>query len=69
MAHEVAAGQPAPVQQALSMYLSLIPSAVRQSLKRPDDPMDAQGNVHVSALPGLGQDINWDYIRSETVRT
>ena len=38
VAHEVAAGQPAAVQQALSIYLSLIPSAVRQSLKRPDDP-------------------------------
>jgi L-alanine-DL-glutamate epimerase-like enolase superfamily enzyme len=28
-----------------------------------DDPLDGEGNVHVSALPGLGQDINWDYIR------
>jgi len=27
------------------------------------DPMDAEGNVHVSQLPGLGQDINFDYIK------
>jgi len=28
------------------------------------DPMDAQGYVHVSNKPGLGQDINWDYIHA-----
>jgi L-alanine-DL-glutamate epimerase-like enolase superfamily enzyme len=27
-----------------------------------DDPLDAQGYVHVSDRPGLGQDINFDYI-------
>lgn len=27
-----------------------------------DDPMDNQGFVHVSQRPGLGQNINWDYI-------
>jgi L-alanine-DL-glutamate epimerase-like enolase superfamily enzyme len=27
------------------------------------DPMDAEGNVHVSPKPGLGMDINFDYIR------
>jgi len=32
-----------------------------------DDPMDAEGYVHVSALPGLGQDINWAYIRDNVV--
>ena len=32
-----------------------------------DDPMDAHGNVHVSQLPGLGQQINWDYIRDNTL--
>ncbi len=26
------------------------------------DPMDDQGYVHVSQLPGLGWDINWEYI-------
>jgi len=28
-----------------------------------DDPMDDEGYVHVSDRPGLGQDINWDYIK------
>jgi len=29
-----------------------------------DDPMDEQGYVHVTQKPGLGQDINFDYIRA-----
>ena len=32
-----------------------------------DDPMDEQGFVHVSDRPGLGQDINWDYIREHAL--
>ena len=32
-----------------------------------DDPMDDEGYVHVSQLPGLGQDINFDYIRTHAV--
>jgi L-alanine-DL-glutamate epimerase-like enolase superfamily enzyme len=36
-------------------------------LNEPVDPMDAEGMVHVSALPGLGMDLNWDYIRANTV--
>ena len=28
------------------------------------DPMDDEGNVHISQLPGLGLDINWDYIKA-----
>jgi len=32
-------------------------------LDAPVDPMDAQGNVHVSSLPGLGMQLNLDYIR------
>lgn len=36
-------------------------------LNRLDDPMDEQGYVHVSPLPGLGQDINWDYIREHAL--
>jgi L-alanine-DL-glutamate epimerase-like enolase superfamily enzyme len=31
-------------------------------LNKLDDPMDNQGFVHVSPDPGLGQDINFDYI-------
>ena len=27
-----------------------------------DDPMDEEGYVHISDRPGLGLDINWDYI-------
>ena len=26
------------------------------------DPMDEQGNVHISQEPGLGWDINWEYV-------
>jgi L-alanine-DL-glutamate epimerase-like enolase superfamily enzyme len=31
------------------------------------DPMDDEGYVHVSQAPGLGQNINWDYINSHKV--
>ncbi len=31
------------------------------------DPMDGEGNVHVSDGPGLGWDINWDYIEGNTM--
>ena len=31
------------------------------------DPMDEEGFVHISPEPGLGQDINWDYINSHLV--
>lgn len=33
------------------------------------DPMDAEGYVHLSQKPGLGEDINFDYIESHTVET
>jgi L-alanine-DL-glutamate epimerase-like enolase superfamily enzyme len=36
-------------------------------LHRIVDPMDAEGNVHVSQEPGLGMDINFDYIRDNLV--
>lgn len=36
-------------------------------LNKRDDPMDNEGFVHVSQEPGLGQDINWDYIRENTI--
>jgi hypothetical protein len=29
--------------------------------------MDDEGFVHISQLPGLGQDINWDYIEGNLV--
>ena len=29
--------------------------------------MDGLGYVHVSPRPGLGQDINWDYIREHSI--
>lgn len=32
-----------------------------------DDPLDEEGCVHVSQRPGLGQDINFDYIRANSV--
>ncbi len=31
------------------------------------DPMDAEGYVHVPERPGLGDDINFDYIRENKV--
>jgi L-alanine-DL-glutamate epimerase-like enolase superfamily enzyme len=31
------------------------------------DPMDEQGYAHVSQRPGLGHDIDWDYIREHRV--
>jgi L-alanine-DL-glutamate epimerase-like enolase superfamily enzyme len=36
-------------------------------LNKLDDPMDNQGFVHVSPDPGLGQDINFDYIATNLV--
>jgi L-alanine-DL-glutamate epimerase-like enolase superfamily enzyme len=32
-----------------------------------NDPMDDEGFVHVSQEPGLGQDINFDYIQDNVV--
>ena len=29
--------------------------------------MDDEGFVHVSNRPGLGRDINWDYVRENTL--
>ena len=29
--------------------------------------MDDEGNVHISPEPGLGYDINWDYINKNLV--
>jgi L-alanine-DL-glutamate epimerase-like enolase superfamily enzyme len=31
------------------------------------DPMDSEGFVHLSQLPGLGYDINWDYIENNRI--
>jgi hypothetical protein len=31
--------------------------------------MDAEGNVSVSQKPGLGMNINFDYIRDNTIST
>ena len=31
------------------------------------DPMDDEGNVTIPTGPGLGMDINWDYINSNLV--
>jgi L-alanine-DL-glutamate epimerase-like enolase superfamily enzyme len=33
-----------------------------------DDPMDNEGYVHVSQQSGLGQDINFDYIRGNLIK-
>ncbi len=31
------------------------------------DPLDSEGYIHVSDRPGLGYDVDWDYIRDHTV--
>lgn len=36
-------------------------------LRRLSDPMDAQGFVHLPAEPGLGEQIDWDWIKAHTV--
>lgn len=36
-------------------------------LNKPIDPMDNEGMVHISPDPGLGYDINWDYINTHLV--
>lgn len=33
------------------------------------DPMDSDGYVHISQKPGLGLEINWDYIEENKVKT
>lgn len=38
--------------------------ACPQYLNTPADPMDAEGFVHLSQAPGIGEDINFDYIDS-----
>ncbi len=38
-------------------------------LNRLADPMDNEGYVHLSQEPGLGEDINFDYIAAHTVQT
>ena len=38
-------------------------------LRSLSDPMDENGFVHLSQAPGLGEDIDFDYIRAHTVRT
>jgi len=37
-------------------------------LKTIDDPMDEDGFVHISQKPGLGQDIDFDYIKANLVK-
>lgn len=38
-------------------------------LKAIEDPMDEQGYVHVSQAPGLGQEIDFEYIRASRVES
>jgi len=38
-------------------------------LKESVDPMDNEGYVHISQKPGLGVDIDWDYVESNTVES
>lgn len=36
-------------------------------LKSPIDPVDANGYVPLPQAPGLGEDIDWDYIRKNRI--
>ena len=36
-------------------------------LNAPIDPIDSEGYVSIPQLPGLGYDINWDYINENLV--
>ena len=38
-------------------------------LRAIDDPLDGEGYVHVSQKPGLGQDINFDYVQANLVQS
>ncbi|HBK51335.1 MAG TPA: enolase, partial [Pseudomonas sp.] len=38
-------------------------------LKRLVDPMDEDGYVHLSNLPGLGEDIDFDYVETNTLQS
>ena len=40
---------------------------VPEYLNERADPMDADGFVHLSQPPGLGEDINFDYIDANLV--
>ncbi|MNE75971.1 hypothetical protein D3C80_1721760 [compost metagenome] len=37
-------------------------------LKRLVDPMDKDGFVHLSDLPGLGEEIDFDYVETHTLQ-
>jgi L-alanine-DL-glutamate epimerase-like enolase superfamily enzyme len=37
-------------------------------LKQSMDPMDSEGYVHLPQAPGIGYDLDWDYIRDNTIR-
>jgi len=36
-------------------------------LNQPVDPMDDEGNEHISQEPGHGENVNWDYINKNLV--
>jgi L-alanine-DL-glutamate epimerase-like enolase superfamily enzyme len=42
--------------------------AERPWLRTPVDAVDEEGNVRVPTGPGLGEDIDWDYIRENVVQ-
>jgi tetratricopeptide (TPR) repeat protein len=53
--HEVAGDKPAAEQQALALYLSLIPGQVRKSLRRPADPQGV--TVALDQVPRQAEDL------------
>src|SRR5262245_13108476 len=52
---DIAPDQPPAVQDALGVYLSLIPGQVRKSLRRPDDPLGV--TVPYKKGPGKADDL------------
>jgi L-alanine-DL-glutamate epimerase-like enolase superfamily enzyme len=40
----------------------------RPWLRTPDDTVDSEGDVRIPTGPGLGQDLDWDYIRAHVIQ-
>ena len=53
-------------------HLALLPQGQPERTRRAIKmvkTMDAEGFVHLSDRPGLGADLNWDFIAANTVST
>ena len=62
-----AMGQPGEYYERGLLHPMLDYEAQTPWLREVVDPLDAEGYVHVSERPGLGHDVDWDYIRDHAV--